>query len=183
MSFNNADLARAFPEELREDALRVASALPQPDYALGAFTVVVKSQPVAIPYRIYHTPPLVLPLLFTIRQRQIFDCLFTRHSDGHTRHYHLRHIISSAELWVAPFVVQLVGEYVIEILHVIRENLGNLDSAVYREFLQSNPAFYALTKQRVISYWDCYHRSQRKADYPGFQIIEFLEGLLTPNPR
>ena len=38
------------------------------------------------------------------------------------------------------FVVQLVGEYVIEILHVIANNIQNLDTKLYREFLVANRA-------------------------------------------
>jgi len=29
-----------------------------------------------------------------------------------------------------------------------------------------------------MSYWNCYHRQQRKEDYPGFQIMEFFDHLL-----
>ena len=80
--------------------------------------------------------------------------------------------------WIPTFVVQLVGEYVVEILQVVSRNLDHLDPPLYRRFLRANPEFFARTKQRVISYWDCYYRWQRRTDYVGFQIITFLEHLV-----
>ena len=43
--------------------------------------------------------------------------------------------------------------------------------------MAENPGFLALTRARVASYWDCYHRYPylHLADYPGTRIIRFLE--------
>ena len=102
----------------------------------------------------------------------------TRHSSGFIREKHLRSIICSNREWIPPFVVQLVGEYVVEILDEIRNNVHNLNPQVYRRFLMDNPKFVALTKQRVASYWNCYHRHfYRREDYAGFQIAKFFESL------
>ena len=79
----------------------------------------------------------------------------------------------------SPFVVRLIGEYVIEILQVINRDRSHLNPRLYRSFLEANPAFFTLARQRVVSYWDCYYRSQRREDYPGFQILDFLQGLAT----
>ena len=177
MSYDNTELARAFPVALRDDVLRVASTLSQPRHSTATFAIDVTSETLAVPYRIYHDPPLVVPFRFTTRQEQIIHCLFTRHRDGFVREEHLRRIISVPEDWVAPFVVQLVGEYVMEILGVVRQYLDLLDRDVYRRFLTCNPRFYARTRQRIISYWDCYYRSERKSDYPGFQIMAFFDRI------
>lgn len=72
----------------------------------------------------------------------------------------------------------LLGEYVIEIIRIIEKNLKNLDVSLYSQFLLSNPSFLALTRQRVISYWDCYYRSIRKDEYSGFRVLRFFENLL-----
>ncbi len=45
--------------------------------------------------------------------------LGTRHSDGRIREECLRQIVAVDRPWVAPFVVQLLGEYVIKIVEVI----------------------------------------------------------------
>ncbi len=56
--------------------------------------------------------------------------------------------------------------------------LGNLDRDLYREFLKENSHFFALTKQRVISYWDCYYRTTDKEEYVGFVILNLFEELV-----
>jgi hypothetical protein len=53
-----------------------------------------------------------------------------------------------------------------------------LDHGIYRSFLRRNPAFYRLTKDRVLSYWNCYHRAERKMDYAGFQVVKAFDSLI-----
>jgi hypothetical protein len=79
---------------------------------------------------------------------------------------------------VPPFIIQLVGEYVIEIIRSIRDNIDRLDPNLYRAFLTRNPAFYQTTKQRVASYWNCFHRDQQRADYAGVQVLEAFDRLI-----
>ena len=177
MSYNNSDLAQSFPTSLRDDAVRVAAILPQPSRDTRAFSVQVSGETVLIPYRIYHDPALIAPDRLTPLQLELLDCLLTRHHSGFVREKHLNNILCSNHEWIPPFIVQLVGEYVIEILQVIRRNVHELDPEPYGRFLKDNPAFLRLTKQRVMSYWQCYHRGrwQRKEDYDGFQIMEILD--------
>jgi len=49
--------------------------------------------------------------------------------------------------------------------------------APYRAFLTKNPAFYQTTKERVLRYWNCYHREERNENYAGFEVLEFLDRL------
>ena len=105
------------------------------------------------------------------------DCLLTRHSSGFVRQRHLDRIVGLSHAWIPPFVVQLTGEYVIEILNVIHQNLEVLDRAVYKEFLCNNESFLDLTGQRIASYWDCYYRNERRKEYVGFKILEFFRSL------
>jgi hypothetical protein len=179
MSFNNLDLVQAFPACVRNDALRVAATLPQPSRNSETFSVRVGDEKVLIPNRVYHDIALINPDGLTPLQGELLDCLLTRHHNGFVREKHLKSIVCSEHKWVPPFVVQLVGEYVIEILETIRSNLKNLPAQVYREFLTDNPAFLALTKQRVFSYWDCYQRHQRGEDYAGFQIVGVFDSLVS----
>ena len=179
MNYNNSDLTKAFPAFLRDDALEVISALPQPAWDTGTFSVGVGGETISIPYRIYHDPALIDATNLTARQRELLDCLLTRHHNGFIRERHLAGILCSHHEWIPPFVVQLVGEYVIEILQAVSGDLQHLDPHLYRSFLQANPQYFALTKQRVISYWNCYYRWQRRGDYAGFRIVDFLERLAT----
>lgn len=177
MSYDNSDLVRAFPAAVQDDVHRVVASLPQPSGSTEPFRVSVEGEAVFIPYRVYHNPALIDRASFTPLQEELLDCLLTRHHSGFVREKHLRNIVSSDRVWIPPFVVQLVGEYVVEILNAIRDNIHNLDPQLYRRFVRDNPIFIALTKQRVASYWNCYHRAYRREDYAGSQIVEFLDRL------
>ncbi|MFI7217945.1 hypothetical protein [Micromonospora maritima] len=147
------------------------------------FGVAVDEQPLVIPYRIYQAePPAGAEASLPPTQSAILNCLYTRHHDGRVRQRRLEHILGLDEPWVVPFVVRLVGEYVLEILLDIRRELVELDDpttpqhAVYGRVLAANPSFLAVTRQRVASYWACYYRhlySDRRY-YPGFTVIESM---------
>jgi hypothetical protein len=177
MSDANLDLVNAFPAGLRDDAMKVVSALPNPPHWAHSFSVKVGEETVWIPYRIYHDPAQIDSASLSRTQRDLLACLLTRHHSGFTRAESLTKILGSNHQWVPPFIVQLVGECVIEIICTIRDNLDLLDAHTYREFLARNPAFYRTTKERVQSYWNCYYRGEHKADYAGFQIMEFFDRL------
>ena len=67
-----------------------------------------------------------------------------------------------------------MGEYVIEIVNVVLENLGYLRQETYARFVSENPAFMTLTRRRAISYWNCYFRTPGLAlhDYAAHSILE-----------
>jgi hypothetical protein len=162
---DNSELKYAFPSDLHSDALVASEALPKNSYWWNSFKVQVSNEVVSIPYRLYHDAASIKTDKLSSTQKNLVDCILTRHHDGYVRQKYLAQIAGSNHAWVPPFVVQLVGEYVVEILRDIETNLGNLDKSLYAQFLRANPDFLALTEQRVISYWDCYYRfSCRKED-------------------
>jgi len=129
-------------------------------------------------------------------QQTILHCLYSRHCDGRIRQRHLEQIMGLEEAWVVPFVVQLVGEYVVQILEVIYRGLpglgapGSAQRGLYGEFIARNPAFFARTERRVVSYWSCYYRREYPVfgAYPGSSLVEELrtaasEKLGAPWPR
>lgn len=137
----------------------------------------------SVPGRIYNdvpSPESVASL--SSRQRQVLHCLYSRHCDGWVRQSHLAQILGSSDPWVIPFVVQLVGEYVLEILVDIRDGLRDLGvpgdrlRLAYGEFLVANPAFFARTQRRLVSYWSCYHRAAFRSfqGYPGCTVVDLL---------
>ena len=178
MHHSNSELVHAFPADLRDNAVLALSSFPENPQPSKTFSARVADQIVVLPDRIYHNPALIDTVPLNGLQKELVDCLLTRHYDGLVREEHLTRIISCNHIWVPPFVLQLVGEYVIAILHVIRQNLNLLDTSIYREFLQENPEFFAITKQRVDSYWDCYYRNFRREEYVGFELINFLQTLV-----
>jgi len=173
----NVEIASAFPQALRADVLRAISVLPEPFHqcASAPFRAVVRGEAVTIPDRVYYDDALIKADQISPLQQELLSCLLTRHCSGFVRQEHLSRIVKCRDVWVPPFVVRLIGECVIEILRVIRENCAGLEAELYRGFLKENPEFWEITKQRVVSYWNCYYREQRRADYVGFQIVEYLD--------
>jgi len=174
----NSALINAFPAVLRDNAVRAVSVFPETPHASQVFSVRVADESVALPYRIYHNPALINSASLSSVEKELVECLLTRHHDGIVREEHLRRIISRDHIWIPPFVVQLVGEYVIEILQLIQQNLNLLNTAMYAQFLRSNPELLARTKQRVTSYWNCYYRNSTREDYVGFRVLAFFDSLV-----
>jgi len=174
---NNLELKAAFPSKLQNDVLAALSALPENPCPWTAFSVQVQNEILSIPHRLYHNVSLVRTDRLSTPQEQMLACLLTRHHDGFIREKHLTRIIAVNAAWLPPFVVQLLGEYVIEIIRVIENNLAVLDKPLYGRFLAANPEFWTLTQRRVVSYWNCYYRSHRKDTYPGFRVLDFFRRL------
>ena len=86
------------------------------------------------------------------------QALQTRSLDGYQRQRAVRHLLGSIEPWNAPFIVALIGSYVIEILYDIESGLSDETYEILREFQGENPEFWNLTKSRVVSYWNVYQR-------------------------
>ncbi|MFK0149342.1 hypothetical protein ACIQUZ_30110 [Streptomyces griseus] len=177
------DLVAAFPAHLAGDVESVLAVMPEARLApTMPFEVEVRGETVAIPSRIYNeepSPDSERPAV-TGTQQVILHCLYSRHSDGRVRQRHLEQIVASGEPWVVPFVVQLVGEYVLEIIEAIGRGLpglavpGSAQRRLYGEFIARNPAFFARTERRVVSYWSCYYRRTYGAfgTYPGNVLVE-----------
>ncbi|WP_051407398.1 hypothetical protein [Nocardia sp. CNY236] len=177
-------LLPAFPASLAADARVVAQALPpaHPQPA-GSFPVWVQGEHLTLPYRLYNPEPAadVFDRL-SPRQTKILHCLYTRHHNGHVRHHHLNQVIDATDPWIVPFVVQLVGEYVLDIVITIQQGLIDLDQPrlphhqAYGRFAAANPHFLHLTGQRVAGYWNCYYRHRYPhRDYPGRLLIDSLQ--------
>ena len=155
--------------------------LPPSEHHTSAISFLVNRATLLIPYRVYHYPRLVDRSNLSALQSTLINCVLTRHHDGFVRGQHIKSIVKLNYEWIASFVVQLVGEYVIEIIEAIRSDLDSLDEQVYRAFLTSNPLFYALTRQRVMSYWDCYYRHIRRDDYAAFEVLNRFDRLARPS--
>ncbi len=176
-------IKKAYPLRIEKDVTEVLGRINVNTEIifLRPFSVLVKGERLEIPYRIgLDEENLNLKPSFNSTQADILDSLYSRHFDGHVREKCVRNIITSKNIWVVPFVIQLVGEYVLEILQVIKSHLGEIDGDSYREFLHENPCFYETNKRRVMSYWNCYYRNQywQRDQYAGFQIIEYFNHLL-----
>jgi hypothetical protein len=179
----NLPLIRAFPSEIQEDVRAVLACLP-PDphsHRIRRFSVNVRDEKLSIPYRVYYDISKIGISSLSPSQMEILSCILSRHSDGFVRQRSLEKFLTSKQIWIPTFVIQLAGEYVVEILALIERSLDSFDEGIYAEFLANNPKFLELTAQRIESYWDCYYRRMNQADYAGFRILQYLRAL--PNKK
>jgi hypothetical protein len=135
---------------------------------------------VRLPYRIYNEQPPARDWdAATSVERTVLGCFYSRHHDGHVRQAVLPWLLDSAEPSVAPFVVQLLGEYVLEIVVDIAERIerdvvnGSYLLEALSQFAHENPAFVTLTEARARSYWAEYYRRKfvLARDYPALIAI------------
>ena len=170
-------IVKAFPEFLKDDVLSLLNkvSLKSEHQVSDTFPVVVDGEKLDIPYRIYFEEPNEKHLTET--ELLILNCLFTRHNNGFIRQQRLERIFTSNEYWISPFIMQLLGEYVVETLFTIEKNLSDKWIDNLTHFIEENNSFFETTKRRVMSYWDCYYRNSFnfREDYVGFQILEELE--------
>lgn len=177
------NLKKAFPAYLQDDIefilAHTQAKQTKNTYAVYSFDVSVNHQLIQIPYR--HTIENVIEDNVELSEVQyaIIHCFLTRSTDGFVRQYHLNQIIGLNLEWVVPFVFQLIGEYVIEILDLIYQHREKLDISLYKQFISENHQFYELTRSRVMSYWNEYYRYDRskhsREDYVGFKILREFE--------
>jgi hypothetical protein len=170
------DLVRAFPASLARDAGQVVAEIDNmldPVYRSGAVRAIVSGEEVIIPQRIHLIHPRPMNTSSDSVRAGITACLLTRNTDGFRRQEGLSAIVTFNRPWSIPYIMLLVGEYVIEILMIVRDNLGELDRTLIKSFISENQEFYSVIKQRVASYWDAYYRSRyaERESYVGFQII------------
>ncbi len=154
------------------------------DHACPPLTVA--GEVVEIPSRMYYRDPqqeLVTSL--DPAERVALACLYTRSHDASVRQRELAHLLTADEPWVVPFVVQLCGEYVVEICQdvqaFVRDDLPRRPRArrAYSNFIEQNRAFVRLTQQRARSYWRCYHwRTYSFVEYPGLDALTRLSAIV-----
>jgi hypothetical protein len=184
--------AFAFRPDHLADYEVVTTAMPRSNHDLPlSFDVKIYDDWLRIPHRIYNPEPTPEALgRLSQRQALMLNCLYTRHHDGYVRHRHLKPLLRADEPWVAPYVVALVGEYVVEIVQDIADGLM-LDAGprtwqriIFGRFARENTAYMTLIHQRVWSYWRAYYASgyrgptadrSERPEYPGFVVLRALQ--------
>lgn len=176
-------LSAAFPNELRSQSEAALSALRlSSEYDYGYFLVTVLGETLLMPSRALS--PSGKPNLsgLSLQERQMAQCMLTRSTDGFERQAALREVLPINEPWSIPFVIALVGEYVIEIIDDIHAAVPGFEREVVATFIGENPQFYELTRARVASYWNCYYRGRfKRGDYVGFKLLQELDALVAPS--
>jgi len=175
-------LTAAFPPALAADVSIVEARLQTFRAAEGVHELQLASAAVAIPDRVYLVnvgPGAEL----TPAQQRILDCIHTRDHDGRVRRAHVERLVEAAEVsvdeWVCPFVLLLLGEYVVEIIERIAANVERLDRATWAPFLARNQRLVSEVRQRAESYFDSYYRERFDsfAAHPTARVLAHLESF------
>lgn len=184
--------ARAFPTRLADDVAAVVAALPAASHATTAHTTDSARRPrgtmvdgvrVEIPARQYHgAMDVPARSRLTSTQVGVAACIYSRHHDGRERQAWLPMLLAFDDPCASPFIVQLLGGYVLEIVTEIDSTLRSADTAAstierLAAFVDENAPFMALTLDRARSYWWEYHTYPHAtfADYPAARALDLLE--------
>ncbi len=178
-------LAEAFPLEHRSAAMSAgidaARILARRQWT-ERFAVQVEHQSILIPARLHFASDR-LTVAEGDESWRFARALQSRSSDGFERQRSARDLLSDLQPWGAPFILALIGEYIIEILEDISAAMNPEMEETLAAFIVHNEAFWNTTKQRVASYWNVYyrsgwsgggHRAYRRDQYVGFELIERL---------
>ena len=179
-------LAEAFPPEHRGLAVLAGEAVAgglAPRQWTDRFAVKAEGQSVLIPARLRFASS-GLRLTQSDQEWLFARALQTRSNDGFERQLAARDLLPEIRPWAAPFLVALIGEYIVEILDDIDAALTPEDTRTLGAFIIENQAYWTTTKRRVMSYWDVYYRSRwgsetrhsyGRDEYIGFKLIDRLE--------
>lgn len=182
----NSKLKNAFPNEYSEEVGFILNKLPLKVFKTqisNGFLVSINHNEIYIPERIYFREiSEELYDEFTPVQKTIIDCIYTRHENGFIREKYLYNLLKRGHYyyWITPFIVKLSGEYVIEILNLLKKYTAQLNDTFIKMFIEENNGFYNLIEQRIISYWNCYYREEFSAreKYVGFQLLSYYRCCL-----
>ncbi|WP_162304998.1 hypothetical protein [Sphingobacterium olei] len=186
-------LSNAFPQTLKEDVEIVLNILPVDVNEIklcdgqihkvenlihpNTQTVKLEGELLTVPCRVYfNEPEIEKEMTLTDRQKTILNCIFLRHHNGYIRQNRLEKIVNN-EYWITPFTFQLLGEYVVEILNVLDEQLDDDKLENYKRFAIENPKYYQQTENRMISYWNEYYKRKfpKLKNYVGRIIFDQIK--------
>lgn len=125
-----------------------------------AFGVNRDDETLRIPHRVYYDAARVRRMPDGARgvERCIVACLGTRHHDGYLRQDCLSELLRCGDAWATPYIVQLTGEYVVEITALVARGIAAREPSSLAAFARQNPAYGATLARRVRSYRHCYYR-------------------------
>jgi hypothetical protein len=168
----------AFPSELAPMVSLVATKLRAGQLCPPKveFKVSMGSETLTIPYRVYYDKDELRKLTQHPEAGAIALALGTRHYDGFLREACVRELMARDVAWSAPFIFQLLGEYVEEIALAIEQSMTPPVQGRLISFIQANAPYVETTARRATSYWKTYYWQSYASlkDYPAFRVISSL---------
>lgn len=193
-------LKKAFPTKLGKEVENVIKVLPIDNHKIklingqihevdnlihsNEYEVKLNSEKLMIPYRLYFDEPKESDEnKLNETEKEILNCIYLRHHNGYLREKRLKNLLTSNSEFVIPFTIQLLGEYVFEILETLNNHLNESNLDLYHKFMKENPKYWQITESRVGSYWNVYYRYKFRKfkKYLGYEIIQKIKRKRTPN--
>lgn len=187
-------LLSAFPKILKSDVEAVLNILPfeinnviladgqmhKVDSLIHPFSLTIQlgDELLISPYRLYFNEPgTEIENNLSELQKTILSCIYLRHHNGYLRQRRLEMLVDKNEDWVTPFKLQLLGEYVFEILEVLDKHINDNSLSSYIKLVNENPKYWQQTESRMISYWNEYYRWKypKLRKYLGRQIADRIK--------
>jgi len=175
-------MLNAFPSFLRNDVEVVIDFLSDKNFDIHPTVeqeIILSDERLIIPGRVYFDEPKEgLGNNLTDIQQTIMNCIYLRHNNGFVRQKRLEKLKNNNEYFVTPFVFQLLGEYVVEIVQAINEQTKGLKLSNFAQFVEENPKYWMQTESRMISYWNEYYRRPtypKIKDYVGYEIMKRIK--------
>lgn len=187
-------LIAAFPSELHDDVKEAVKSIPfaqnpikladgnehfvdkfVSDYKPQIFNL--RGEKLKIPYRVYFEQPKHEDLItLNIQQRIILNCIYLRHQNGFIREQNLINLLKTDAYFTLPFKIQILGEYVIELISILDKGITDQNVSKYAELLNHNLFYWKQTQSRIVSYWDVYYRYQFPIlrNYVGYRLSKRL---------
>jgi hypothetical protein len=176
---NARKVLNAFPAYLKSDVETAIEFLLNRNFDIQSEgqRVVLDGEELTIPGRVYFKKPDKMVNNLTSQQQTIINCLYLRHQNGFVRQKCLELLLDKTDYYITPFIFQLLGEYVIEILMVADKAVNDLTISNYVKFVQDNPNYWQQTESRVISYWNEHYRYKypKINSYIGKSILERIK--------
>jgi hypothetical protein len=171
-----AGLRAAFPAALGSSVDAVIAVMPQPQHPLTKtdLRALVGDEELAVLGRLYVLEPTTAASKLTPIQRLILSALYSRHHDGFVRQRHVRQLLDVDHAWIPPFVILLLGEYVVQVGQLIADRVADLPRQTYIDFARANPAFMRVVRSRVVSYWWGYYGHVPLREYAGYRALHDL---------
>lgn len=166
----------AFPSNLQEDVENVISFLSDKKFEIHPslfHNVILNNESLTIPGRLYFDESICMGNDLSDLQKIILDCLYLLNHNGYTRQKGLENLKNVDEYFITPFVIQILGEYVVEILEVLEKQLNEKTIVNFQTFKNENPILFQKTEKRIVSYWNEYYRNRypKLKNYIGMKIL------------
>jgi len=173
-------MQKAFPSIYESDIKKILPLLKHGhlSYHDSITPIVVGDEKINLPSRIYYEEVDSDTLeKLTEKQKRIVFCYFLCHHNGYVRQKYLGKLLESGYLLEheIPYVVYLMGSYVIEIINDIYESFEMIKLNGLDEFICGNPRFILTIEGRIGSYWGEYYSNVPKKEYCGFKIQKYLK--------